>query len=173
MPGVLPRDEEPPGIARTDVGSRSGSEADVESGWFGAWLLAHGWLYGRRWSWGEIVLVDPGGEWFGESSVVTAGVLEVLGRVDEGGGWWGVSGGPGVPGVEGVEALLGGGESVGVAVEAAGELLVDLAVLLEPLLFLSELVALVEEWLGAAGEFVERRADEGDIVSCLGKCVAC
>jgi hypothetical protein len=66
------------------------------------------------------------------ASLVTAGVVEVVGCVDEGGGWWGVSGGPGVPGVEGVEVLFGGGEPVGVAVEAAGELLVDLEVLLQP-----------------------------------------
>jgi len=39
-------------------------------------------------------------------------------------------------------------------------------------LFLSELVALVEDGLGTAGEFVERRAGEGDIVSGLGKCVS-
>ena len=62
---------------------------------------------GRRWPWGEVVLVDPGGEKFGEGSMVAAGVVEVLGGVDEGGGWWGVPGGPGVPGVEGVEALFG------------------------------------------------------------------
>ena len=83
-----------------------------------------------------------------------------------------MSGGPGVPGVERVEALLGGGESVGVAGEAAGELLVDLEVLLQPMLFLTELVALVDEGLGAAGEFVERRASEGDIVSDLAECVS-
>jgi hypothetical protein len=117
-------------------------------------------------------LVDPGGEWFGEGSVVAVGVVEVLGGVDEGGWWWGVSGGPGVPGVEGVEALFGCGESVGVAVEAAGELLVDLEVLLQPVLFLTELVALVEEGLGSAGEFVERGAGGGDVLGCFVECVA-
>ena len=85
---------------------------------------------GCRWSWGEVALVDPCGEWFGEGSLVAAGVMEVVGGVDELGGWWGVSGGPGVPGVEGVEALFGGGEPVLIAAEAAGELLVDLEVLL-------------------------------------------
>ena len=49
------------------------------------------------WSWElwcEVVLVDPGGEWFGEECVVAAGVVEVVGGVDEGGGAWGVSGLP-------------------------------------------------------------------------------
>lgn len=112
-------------------------------------------------------MVDPGGKGFGEDSVMAAGVVEALGGVDECGGWWGVPGGPGVPGVDGVEPLLGGGESVGVAVEAAGELLVDLAVLLQLVLFLTELVASVEEWLGAAGELVERGAGGGDIIGGL------
>jgi len=75
-------------------------------------------------------LVDPGGEWFGEGSVMAAGVVEVTSGVDEGGGWWGVPGGPCVPGVESVETLFGGGEPVLIAAEAAGELLVDLEVLL-------------------------------------------
>ena len=136
--------------------------------------MVAGRLDGRRGSrWGEVVFVNPRGEWFREGSVVAAGVVEVVGGVDEVGGWWGVSGGPGVPGVEGVEVLLGGGESVGVAVEAAGELLVDLAVLLQPMLFLSELVALVEEWLGAACEFFEGGAGGVDVVGGFGKCVAC
>ena len=79
--------------------------ADVESGWFRSWLVVDGRLDGGRGSRGdEVVLVDPGGEWFGEGSVVAARVVEVVGGVDEGGGWWGVSGGPGVPGVEGVES---------------------------------------------------------------------
>ena len=41
---------------------------------------------GRRRPWGEVVLVDPRGEGFGEGSVVAAGVVEVVGGVDEGGG---------------------------------------------------------------------------------------
>ena len=138
--------------------------ADLESRWFRSWLVVQGRLYGRRRSlWGEVVLPDPGGEWLGEGSLVTAGAVEVLGCVDEGGGWWGVSGGPGVPGVEGIHVLFGGGEPVGVAVEAAGELLVDLEVLLQPVLLLTELVAFVEEWPGAACEFVERGAGGGDV----------
>lgn len=155
-------------------GDHSRLHADVESGWFGAWLVVHHRL-GRehRSRWGEVVLVDPGGEGFGEGSVVAAGVVEVLGGVDEGGGWWGVPGRPGVPGVESVEALFDDRDSVGVAVEAAGESLVDLAVLLQPVLFLTELLALVEEGLGAAGAFVERSAGGGNIVDGFGERVAC
>ena len=118
-------------------------------------------------------MVDPGGEWFGEGSVVVAGVVEVVGCVDEGGWWWGVPGSPGVPGVECVDALFGDCESVGVAVEAAGELPVDLAVLLQPVLFLTELIAFVEQWLGAAGEFVDGGAGGGNIVGGFGEGVAC
>jgi hypothetical protein len=148
--------------------------ADLESRLFRSWLVVQGRLYGRRRTlWGEVVLPDPGGEWLGEGSLVTAGVVEAVGCVDEGGGWWGVSGGPGVPGVEGVEALFGGSEPVGVSVEAAGELPVDLEVLLQLVLFLTELVALVEEGLGAAGEFVEGGAGGGGVVGSFGECVAC
>lgn len=47
-----------------------------------------GWLHGgRRLPWDEIMVVDPCGEWFGEGSVVAAGVVEVAGGVDESGGW--------------------------------------------------------------------------------------
>ncbi len=116
--------------------------------------------------------MDPGGEGFGEGSVVAAGVVEVVGGVDEGGGWCRVSGRPGVPDVEGVELLFGVGEPILVSAEAARELLVDLAVLLQPVLFLTELVALVEQWLDAAGEFVKRGTGSGDTIGGLGHRVA-
>ena len=67
----------------------------------------------------EVVLADPGGEGFGEECVVSAGVVEVVGGVDECGGAWGVSIGPVVPGVEGVESVLTLEEPVVVAVEVA------------------------------------------------------
>ncbi len=53
---------------------------------------------------------------------MAAGVVEVVGGVDECGGAWGVSVGPFGPGVEGVESLLGVVEPVVVAVELSGEL---------------------------------------------------
>lgn len=147
--------------------------ADLESGWFGSWLVVHGRLHSWGWSLrGEVVLVDPCREWFGEGSVVTAGVVEVVGGVDECGRWCGVPGGPGVPVVESVESLLRGGEAVLIAVEAASELPVDLEVLIEPATVGAELVALVEERPGAAGEFVERGASGGDVVGGLGEGVA-
>jgi hypothetical protein len=34
-------------------------------------------------TWGEVVLVDPGCQWSGESSVVAAGAFELVGGVDE------------------------------------------------------------------------------------------
>lgn len=34
--------------------------------------------------WGEVVLVDPGGQWSGEVGVVAAGAFELVGGVDEG-----------------------------------------------------------------------------------------
>ena len=47
---------------------------------------------GQRWVlWVQFVLVDPVGEGFGEECVMGAGVVEVVGGVDEGGGVWGVS----------------------------------------------------------------------------------
>ena len=64
----------------------------------------------------------------GEEGVVAAGVLEVAGGVDERGGRGVCADGPVVPGVEGVELLVGGAESVVVAVEAAAELLVGVGV---------------------------------------------
>ena len=49
----------------------------------------------QRWVlWGQVVFVDPGVEGVGEECVLTAGVVEVVGGVDEGGGAWGVSVGP-------------------------------------------------------------------------------
>jgi hypothetical protein len=69
---------------------RSGSSvrlrADLEPGWFWSKLLLDGpprrsWL-----TWGEVVLVEPACQWLGEASVVAAGVLELAGGVDEGGG---------------------------------------------------------------------------------------
>lgn len=99
--------------------------------------MVHRRLHGWCSLWGEVVVVDPCGEWFGEEPVVTAAVVEVVGGVDELGGWWGVSDGPGVPGVESVEALSGSGESTLASVEAAGELPVDLEVLFEPATFLT------------------------------------
>ena len=44
--------------------------------------------------------MDPVGEGVGEECVVAAGVVEVVGGVDECGGAWGVSVGPFGPGVE-------------------------------------------------------------------------
>lgn len=68
---------------------------DVEPGRLGTWLVLHGRLHSWGWSsWGEVVFVDPCGEWFGEECVVAAGVVEVLSGVDECGGAWGVSVGP-------------------------------------------------------------------------------
>ena len=148
--------------------------ADVDSGWLESWLVVDGRLHGwGRSSWCEVVLVDPGREWFGEEFVVAAGVVEVVGGVDEGGGTGGMSLGPLVPGVEGVEALLGVVESVVVAVEAPGELAVDGEMLLESAAFGAELVSLVEEWSGAAGDFVERGLRGGDVVGGVGDGVSC
>ncbi len=75
--------------------------------------------------------MDPFGEWFGEECVVAAGVVEVLGGVDEGSGAWRVSVGPFGPGVDGRDAVLGVEEPVVVAVEAAGELSVGGDVVLD------------------------------------------
>jgi hypothetical protein len=61
-----------------------------------------------------------------------------------------------LPGVEGVELLAGGAESVVVAVEAAAELLIASLFAVEAIVFVAESVALVEQRLGAVGEFVER-----------------
>ncbi len=123
--------------------------------------------------WGEVVLVDPVGEWFGEESVVAAGVVEVVGGVDEGGGAWGVSVGPVGPGVEGVEAVLDVEEPVVVAVELSGELSVDGEVLLEPVAFVAELVSLVEQWLGAPGDLAKSGRGGGDVVGAVGDGVSC
>ena len=92
-----------------------------------------------RWSglsWGEVVLVDPGCQWSGEAGMVAAGVLELAGGVDESSGRGVLADGPLLPGVEGVELLVGGAESVVVAVEASAELLVASV-------FASELVSFV------------------------------
>lgn len=128
-------------------------EPDLESGrfWSGPVLYdrLHGWCRALR---GEVVFLHPGGEGFGEECVVAAGVVEVVGGVDECGRAWGVSVGPVGPGVEGVEAVLILEEPVVVAVELSGELLVGGEVVLESVAFGAELVALFEEWLAAAGD---------------------
>lgn len=58
------------------------SKADVEPGWFWSEL----WLdvpLGCRWpTGGEVVLVDPGGQWSAEAGVVAAGAFELAGCVD-------------------------------------------------------------------------------------------
>lgn len=132
------------------------SEAEFESGWFWSRDVLHDRLRGTRGLWGcEVVLMDPFGEWFGEECVVAAGVVEVLGGVDEGSGAWGVSVGPVGPGVEGVDAVLGVEEPVVVAVEAAGELSVGGDVVLDSAAFGAQFVSLVEHLLCAAGDLVE------------------
>ena len=118
------------------------------------------------------MLVDPGLERLGEDRVVLAGVVEVVGGVDELGGAWGVSVGPVGPGVEGVEAVLGVEGTVVVAVELSGELPVGGEVVLESVAFAAELVALVEEGLGAAGDLVECGVGGGDVVGGIGDVLA-
>ncbi len=122
--------------------------------------------------WGEVMLVDPVGEWFGEECVVAAGVVEVVGGVDERGGAWGVSVGPVVPGVEGVEAVLGVVEPVVVAVELSGELSVDGEVVSESVALGAEFVSLVEEGLGAAGDLFECSLGGGDVHGGIGEGVS-
>jgi hypothetical protein len=130
----------------------------------------HGWCRALR---GEVVFLHPGGEWFGEQAVVAAGVVEVVGGVDECGGAWGVSVGPVGPGVEGVESMLILEEPVVVAVELSGELLVRGEVVLESVAFGAEFGSLVEEWLGAAGDLVECGVGGGDVVGGIGDGVSC
>ena len=148
-----------------------GSEPDVESGWFGPVLqlrldVSLDWSWAL---WGEVVLIDPGHQRLGEECVVAAGVVEVVGGVDEGGGTWGVSVGPVGPGVEGVESLLSLVEPVVVAVELS----VDFEVVLEPIALGAELLSLVEEGLGAAGDFVKCGLRDGYVVRVLGGGVSC
>jgi hypothetical protein len=59
------------------------SEADVEPGWFRSepWLDVLLGCGGP--TWGEVVLVDPCGQWSGEAGVVAAGAFELVGGVDE------------------------------------------------------------------------------------------
>lgn len=63
--------------------------------------------------------------------------------------------------------LPGGAEPVVVAVEAAAEQLIASNFAAEAIVFVADLVALVEQGLGAVGEFVERGADGGDLVAGL------
>lgn len=133
-------------------------QADAETRRFDPWWRRgdrRRVLSGSPWR-RDVVIVDPGGEWPGEECVLAAGVVEVVGGVDECGGVRGVAVGPVGPGVEGVEPVLCRWESVVVVVVAAGELSVDREVVLESVAFGAELGALIEEWLPATGELVER-----------------
>lgn len=60
------------------------SEADVESGWVWSELWLDVLLGCGGPMRGEVVLVDPGGQWSGEVGVVAAGAFELVGGVDEG-----------------------------------------------------------------------------------------
>ena len=148
-------------------------EPDLESGWFWSGPVLHdrlhGWCRALR---AEVVFLQPGGEGFGEECVVAAGVVEVVGGVDEGGGSGVVSVGPFGPGVEGVEAVLILEEPVVVVVELSGELLVGGEVVLESVAFGAELASLVEEWLGASGDLVECGVGGRDVVGGIGDCVS-
>lgn len=78
-------EESEPSSCDTAVPGAGGcSEADVESGsfWPEWWLDVLLGCGGR--TWGEVVLVDPGGQWSGEAGVVAAGAFELVGGVDEG-----------------------------------------------------------------------------------------
>lgn len=73
-----------------------------------------------------------------------------------------------MPGVESLELSAGGAESVVVAVEAAAELLIASLFAPEAVVFVADLVALVEQGLGAMCEVVERGAGGGDLLAGLG-----
>ena len=103
----------------------------------------------------EVVFLNPGGERFGEKCEVAAGAVEVTGGVDECGRARGVAIRPVRPGAEGAEPVLGCQELAVAAAEAVNEVAVLAEVLLEAVAFVTELGALIEEWLGAVGEFVE------------------
>lgn len=72
------------GLGQSGAAIGGCSGADVEPGWFWPeWgrdvLLGCGGLM-----WGEVVLVDPGGQRSCEAGVVAAGAFELAGGVDEG-----------------------------------------------------------------------------------------
>ena len=123
---------------------------------------------GRRSWWGEVVLVDPGCQWSGEVRVVAAGSLQLVGSVDECSGRQVLAGGPLLPGVEGIELSAVGADTILVAVEAAAEVLVAALFAAEAVVFVTGLVALVEEWLGAVGEFVECGSSGVDVLGGFG-----
>ena len=60
------------------------SETDLETRWFwSGWLMHDRSLWRRLMCWGDSVVVDPGGEWFGEVCVLAAAALEVAAGMDE------------------------------------------------------------------------------------------
>ena len=59
------------------------------------------------------------------------------------------------------------------AAEAVNEVAVVTEELLEAVAFVTELGALIEEWLGAVGEFIEGKLSSGDVVGHVGDRVAC
>ncbi len=103
------------------------------------------------------MLLEPVEERCGERGVGATVLAQEGAGVDQ--SFWCdlVAGGPVVPHVERVDGHFGCCEATVEVIEFLGELSLCLGVSTESGAFGAELVALVEEWLGATGELVERR----------------
>ncbi len=117
------------------------------------------------WLWlPDSVLLEPVEEGCGERGVGATVLAEESAGVDQSFRCDLVARGPVVPDVERVDGHFGCCEATVEMIEFLGELSLRFGVLAESGVFGAELVALVEEWLGAAGELVERRLRGRDFV---------
>ena len=117
-------------------------------------------------------MFEPAQQGRSQSGVVALAVVQELAGVDQSLRCDRVAGGPGVPGVECGDGHFGCGEAPVEVFEFLGELSLSLGVLEEPGVFGAEVVALVEEGLGAAGEFAERGFGGRDFFGGVGEFVA-